>query len=153
MSAPADQVPELTKVVKDAEADGHDLYLVVIDESFSPFTVYRDIAHEIQTSTGGTVLVFGPTGLGTSSTDFSRVQIEDATSEMHKGVSIPQQAREIYDKATQPNVDWTLTTIVLIVVVVIGAVVARMLARRPKAAASDDAPPDAGDAGSSPDEV
>ncbi|MCF8606844.1 hypothetical protein L5I01_26165 [Gordonia sp. HY442] len=128
--APADQTPELTKLVKEAKADGHDLFVFVTDKNYVPFTVYRDIAHELQTSTGGTVLVFGAGGLGTSSTDFSRVQIEDATAEKSTGASVPQAAREIYEKATDPNVDWTMVTIALIVVVIIGAVAARLAGRR-----------------------
>ncbi|MGO3327621.1 Rv1476 family membrane protein [Gordonia sp. (in: high G+C Gram-positive bacteria)] len=137
--APADQTPELTKLVKEAKADGHDLFVFVTDKNYAPFTVYRDIAHELQTSTGGTVLVFGAGGLGTSSTDFSRVQIEDATAEKTTGASVPQAAREIYEKATDPNVDWTLVTIALIVVVIIGAVAARLTGRRrtPAAARSE----------------
>ncbi|WOC14138.1 Rv1476 family membrane protein [Gordonia sp. MP11Mi] len=135
VSAPADQVPELTKLVKEAKADGHDLFILVTDKNYVPFTVYRDIAHELQTSTGGTVLVFGPGGIGTSSTDFSRVEIEDATGEKSKGVSVPQSAREIYEKATEPNVDWTLATIGLIVVVIVGAVAARLMSRRRSVAA------------------
>ncbi|GEE02793.1 hypothetical protein nbrc107696_32390 [Gordonia spumicola] len=125
--APEDQAPELKKLVAQAKADGHDLFVVVTDQQFAPFTVYRDVAHVLQESTGGTVLVFGPGGnLGTSSTDFSRVQLEDATSEAHSGAAPAQQAREIYEKAIDPNVDWTLATIALIVVVVIGAVIARV---------------------------
>lgn len=139
VSAPSDQTPELTKLVKEAKADGHDLFVFVTDKKYAPFTVYRDIAHEVQTSTGGTVLVFGPGGLGTSSTDFSRVEIEDATAEKSNGVSVPQAAREIYEKATEPNVDWTLATIALIVVVIVGAVVARVAAGRRAPAVRPDA--------------
>ncbi|MCF8587942.1 Rv1476 family membrane protein [Gordonia liuliyuniae] len=130
VSAPADQVPELTALVKEAKSEGHDLFILVTDKNYVPFTVYRDIAHQLQSSTGGTVLVFGPGGIGTSSTDFSRVEIEDATAEKSTGVSVPQAAREIYEKATEPNVDWTLATIALIVVVIVGAVAARLLSRR-----------------------
>ena len=129
VSAPADQVPELTALVKEAKSEGHDLFILVTDKNYVPFTVYRDIAHQLQSSTGGTVLVFGPGGIGTSSTDFSRVEIEDATAEKSTGVSVPQAAREIYEKATEPNVDWTLATIALIVVVIVGAVAARLLSR------------------------
>lgn len=137
VSAPAEQVKELTALVNEAKAEGHDLFVFVTDKHYSPFTVYRDIAHEIQTSTGGTVLVFGPGGIGTSSTDFSRVQIEDATSEKSTGASVPQAAREIYEKATEPNVDWTLATIALIVVVIVGAVAARLLTRKRIAAEAE----------------
>ena len=135
VSAPDDQTAELTALVKEAKADGHDLFVLVTDQNFSPFTVYRDIAHELQGTTGGTVLVFGPGGMGTASTDFSRVELEDGTSEVHTGASAPQAAREIYEKATDPNVNWTLVTIALIVVVVIGAVIARV---RGRGAGSDD---------------
>ncbi|WP_132994334.1 DUF6676 family protein [Gordonia zhaorongruii] len=132
--APADQASQLKKVVADARADGHDVHFVVLDQGFSPFTVYRDIAHELQSSTGGTVVVFGPGGgAGTASTDFSRVELEDATNAVTNGASVPQAARELYDGAAAPNANWTLVSIALIVVVIIAAVIARFWTTRVRA--------------------
>ena len=41
-----------------------------------------------------------------------------------------QAARQMYDKMTEPSINWTVATLVLIVVVVIGAVAARVLGSR-----------------------
>lgn len=128
--APADQTPELQQVVARADAQGHDLYVVVLQESYSPFTVYRDIATELQSQVGGTVLVMGPGSIGTASSDFSRVQLEDGTSEVKAGTDTVVAVNQIYDRVTEPHLDWTLATIALIVVVVIGAVLARLMQLR-----------------------
>lgn len=123
--APADQVPALEQVVAKAESNGHELHVVVLDKTYSPFTVFRDIATELQSQVGGTVIVFGKSGTGTSSSEFSRVELEDGTSEVKAGTAPAVAVEQIYDRASAPHVDWTLVTIGLIVVVVIGAVVAR----------------------------
>lgn len=135
--APADQTAALEQVVAKAESNGHELHLVVLDKSYTPFTVFRDIATELQAQVGGTVIVFGGTGTGTSSSEFSRVELEDGTSEVTAGTAPAIAAEQIYDRATAPHVDWTLVTIGLIVVVVIGAVVARMTQLRRRRAAAD----------------
>lgn len=124
--APADQVAELEQVVDNAAADGHDLQIVVLEASYSPFTVYRDIATELQSQVGGTVLVIGPSGMGTASSEFSRVQLEDGTGEVKAGTSPAVAAQQIYDRATEPHLDWTVLTIVLIVLVALCAVGARI---------------------------
>lgn len=137
--APADQQPGLQALVKKAAENGNDLHVVVLDQSYPKFTVYRDIATEIQSQVGGTVLVFGPSGNGTASDEFSRVELEDSANDISKGADATQAATQMYNKAIDPNVDWTGVTIGLIVVVVIGAVVARVMMKRRRAA--DDAEP------------
>ncbi|GAA4739467.1 DUF6676 family protein [Gordonia alkaliphila] len=124
--APADQVSALEQVVAGAASDGYDLQIVVLETSYSPFTVYRDIATELQSQVGGTVLVIGPSGMGTASDEFSRVELEDGTGEVKAGTSPAVAAQQIYDRATEPHVDWTVLTILLIVLVVLGAVGARI---------------------------
>ncbi|MEZ5211584.1 DUF6676 family protein [Gordonia sp. (in: high G+C Gram-positive bacteria)] len=141
--APADQAPALQKVVDRADADGHHLHVVVLDQSYSPFTVYRDIATKLQTQVGGTVIVMGPNGRGTASNEFSRVQLEDGTSEAQT-MAPAAAAAHIYDRATEPYVNWTVVTILLIVVVVIGAVIARWTTLRARRAAGPAAPPATG---------
>lgn len=124
--APADQVPGLAQVVARADADGNDLFVVVLEEHYTPFTVYRDIATEIHEQTGGTVLVLGPgSSIGTASSDFSRVQLEDGTSGVKHGTDTVTAVDQIYGRAADPYLDWTLVTVVLVIVVVIGAVIAR----------------------------
>ncbi|MGB3605267.1 MAG: DUF6676 family protein [Gordonia sp. (in: high G+C Gram-positive bacteria)] len=128
--APADQQAGLEALVKQADADGHDLHIVVLDQSYPKFTAYRDIATELQSSVGGTVFVFGPSGSGTASSEFSRVQLEDASSEVTHGSTATQAATQMYHQAIDPNVNWTGVTIGLILVVIIGAVIARWNAKR-----------------------
>ncbi len=130
--APADQQPGLQQVVDRAATDGHHLHLVVLEQSYSPFTVYRDIATELQSQVGGTVLVMGASGMGTASDEFSRVELEDASNEVKAGSSAESAASQIYDRAIAPHADWTLVTLGLILVAVLGAIIARvtMLRRR-----------------------
>ncbi|EGD56145.1 hypothetical protein SCNU_04786 [Gordonia neofelifaecis NRRL B-59395] len=138
--APADQQAALKELVQQADADGHSLHVVVLDQSYPKFTAYRDIATELQSQVGGTVLVFGPSGSGTASSEFSRVQLEDASSDVTKGSTATQAATQMYHKAVDPNVNWNGVTIGLIVLVVIGAVIARLQMKRKRRAESDQVP-------------
>lgn len=128
--APADQANGLKGLVKQAAADGHDLHVVVLDQTYPKFTAYRDIATELQSQVGGTVLVFGPSGSGTASSEFSRVDLEDASTSVTKGSDATQAATQMYHSVIDPNVNWNGVTIGLIVVVVIGAVIARLMMKR-----------------------
>lgn len=128
--APADQQAGLKTLVQEAAADGHSLHVVVLDQAYPKFTAYRDIATELQSHVGGTVLVFGPSGSGTASSDFSRVELEDSSNDVTKGSSATQAATQMYHKAIDPNVNWTGVTLGLIIVVVLGAVLARIMMKR-----------------------
>lgn len=126
-----DQVDALRAVVAQAQGEGHDINIVVLSDRLPTFTMYRDVANELQQQVGGTVLVFGPNSVGSSSTEFSRVTLEDATG----GLTLsnpPQAARQMVDSITAPGLDWTVITLILIAVVVLGAVLGRlrMLRRR-----------------------
>lgn len=136
--APADKVQALEQIVARAESDGHDVNFVVLSETYTPFTVYRDIATTLQAQVGGTVVVIGSGGIGTSSSEFSRVQLEDASNAVTTGSSAESAASQIYDKAIAPNADWTLVTIGLVLVVVLGAVIARVTQLRRRAAGLED---------------
>jgi hypothetical protein len=134
VSAPADDVAGLERVVAEAKAKGHDMNFVVLEQAQPNFTYYRDIATALQKETGGTVVVFGPDTIGTASDDFSRVQLEQAQDNLT--VSQPATgAQQMLDRMTeQTQIPWTLVTLVLIAVVALGAVVARMLQVRRRAA-------------------
>lgn len=138
--APAEQTPGLTQLVARADSDGHDLYVVVLSEQYSPFTVYRDIATEIQTQTGGTVIVKGPGGTGTASSDFSRVALEDGSTSVKSGTDTVTAVGQIYDTAAAPQVDWTIVTIVLLLVVAVGAVIARVTTLRRRTTTGAEVP-------------
>ncbi|GAA3970505.1 DUF6676 family protein [Gordonia caeni] len=147
--APAEQRPELETVVAGADADGHDLHVVVLDDAYAPFTVYRDIATELQSQVGGTVLVMGPSGRGTASSEFTRVQLEDGTSGVTAGATPAVAAQQIYDGASAPSMDWTVVTIVLVIAVVLCAVGTRLMTlRRRRSTAAADSGEAAGTTGS-----
>ncbi|SIR88608.1 Rv1476 family membrane protein [Williamsia sterculiae] len=143
VSAPADITPGLVRVVADARDHGHQLNVVVLTEPQPVFTHYRDFATEIRHDTGGTVIVLGPDGVGSSSADFSRVQLEQAQDNLK--ISDPTvAAQQMVDRVTdQTPVPWTVVTVCLIVVMILGAVIARVRQLRARAAVdnadSDDA--------------
>ena len=125
VAAPADQEPALRALVARAKSDGHDLNVVVLTVPQPNFTYYRDIATQLQSEVGGTVLVIGPNSVGSSSADFSRVVQEQAMDDLTlQNPSVA--ATQMYDELTSPQIDWTLVTVALIVVTIIGAVLARV---------------------------
>ena len=127
-----DQLPALRELVTETRQQGHDINIVVLVDRQPKFTMYRDIATELQHQLGGTVLVFGPNAAGSSSTEFSRVKLEEATD--HLNYANPTvAARDMVNSITAPGIDWTMVTLVLIVVVVIGAVAARVRSLRIRA--------------------
>lgn len=136
VSAPADQVPALRQLVADAKADGHEVSFVVLPGAQFKFTIYRDIASQIQSDVGGTVIVLGANSVGSSSPHFSRVVQEEATDNLTM-TNPPLAARQMWDQMSGPSLDWTAITLVLIVLVVIGAVVARLRQVRSRVAGSD----------------
>ncbi len=140
MSAPADDVAGLERVVAEAKAKGHDMNFVVLEQAQPNFTYYRDIATALQKQTGGTVVVFGPDTVGTASDDFSRVQLEQAQDNLT--VSQPTTgAQQMLDRMTvQTQMPWTVVTLVLIAVVALGAVAARLLQVRRRAMAAATPP-------------
>ncbi|MGW5521768.1 Rv1476 family membrane protein [Gordonia sp. NPDC003950] len=127
-----DQVDALRAVVNHAQGQGHDINIVVLDQKMPVFTMYRDIATELQQQVGGTVLVFGPNAVGSASPEFSRVVLEESTDKLTLS-NPPQAAAEMVDSITAPSLDWTLITLVLMVVVAIGAVLGRLRSLRRRA--------------------
>ncbi|MFW0785652.1 DUF6676 family protein [Gordonia sp. CPCC 206044] len=128
VAAPADQVAGLREVVAHAKADGYDVSFVVFGDPVK-FTYYRDIATELQSQVGGTVIVLGPNSVGSASPYFSRVQQEEATQDLTL-TNPPAAAQQMWDQMQEPSLNWTAITLVLIAVVVVGAVVARMRSLR-----------------------
>lgn len=125
VAAPADQVPALRQVVEYARSEGHDVSFVVLDTVAPKFTYYRDIATALQKDTGGTVIVLAPNSVGSASTEFTRVQQEQATDNLTLQ-DPPLAARQMFDQMAEPGVNWTIVTLVLIAVIGVGAVVARL---------------------------
>ncbi|MGV9711232.1 Rv1476 family membrane protein [Gordonia sp. NPDC003424] len=131
-STPSD-VPGLRTVVADAKHDGYQVSIVVLEQRQPKFTYYRDIATQLQSEVGGTVMVLGPDSVGSASPDFSRVDQEQATENLTL-TNPPQAAQKMWDQMSGPSLNWTVISLVLIIVVVIGAVLARMRQVRARAA-------------------
>ncbi|MFW0794674.1 DUF6676 family protein [Gordonia sp. CPCC 205515] len=132
-------VAGLQKVVADAKADGYQLSIVVLDKREPKFTYYRDIATELQSEVGGTVMVLAPDSVGSASPYFSRVEQEQATENLTL-TDPPAAAQKFWDQMSGPSLNWTAISLVLIVIVVIGAVIARLRqVRRRDTTASDAA--------------
>lgn len=129
------QVDALRQVVAGAQAKGHEISIVVLSQQMPKFTMYRDIATELQSQVGGTVLVFGPNSVGSASPEFSRVDLENATDNLTLS-NPPQAAAQMVDDIMTPGLNWTVITIVLIVVVAIGAVLGRLRALRARRVAA-----------------
>ncbi len=134
--ATPEQVPALLEVIEYAKGKGQDFSFVVVDQVQPRFSLYRDIANQLQEQVGGTVIVLGPNSVGSSSPEFSRVIQEEATQNLAL-TDPPGAARQMVDSMTGSHVDWTVVGLLLILVVVLGAVGARFRTRRARAAAAN----------------
>ncbi len=135
-AAPADEAG-LQRVVADAQQQGIDLKVVVIDTNPPIDTPLRDIATVVaQSHPDATVLVLSPSFAGTHSQVFDRVTLE-AGEDLAKTGNPVQSAQNFVDQLNTPDFPWTGLTIVLTVGVLLAAVLTRMLQVRAK---SDDAP-------------
>ncbi len=137
VSAPADQVGPLREVVAYAKSQGHDIKFVVVGQQ-PKFTYYRDVAIDLQSTTGGNVIVLGPDSVGSQGPDFSRVDQEEAAANNLTLTNPPQAARQMVDDLITPGMNWTAITLVLIAVVFVGAVVARVRGKRRNVVAEAD---------------
>ncbi|MDY6810619.1 MAG: DUF6676 family protein [Actinomycetota bacterium] len=124
VAAPAEQVAGLRAVVAEAAEDGQEVSFVVIERPLK-FEYYRDIATDLQTDVGGTVIVLGPQSVGSASPHFSRVQQEEATDNLTL-TDPPLAARQMWDQMNEPSLNWTVISVLLILVVVVGATIARL---------------------------
>lgn len=151
VSAPSDQVAALEDVVAYARSKGHDISFVVLPAAQPKFTYYRDIAINLQSSTGGTVVVLGPDSVGSQGPDFTRFVQEESAANNLTLSNPPLAARQMVDNMTAPSLDWTAITLVLMVVVFIGAVAGRIAGVRRRRRAESDAPESRGVADEHPD--
>ena len=133
--ATPEQVPGMLEVIEYAKSKGQDFSFVVVDQVQPRFSLYRDIANQLQEQVGGTVIVLGPNSVGSSSPEFSRVIQEEATQNLAL-TDPPGAARQMVDSMTGSHVDWTVVGLVLILVEILGAEGARLRTRRARAAAA-----------------
>lgn len=129
-----DDVEGLRQVVAQAEAQGIDLKVVVVNEN--PFiidTPLRDVATAVgQANPGSTVVVLSPNFVGTYSTDFDRATLEAGQDVAKTGGSV-EKAQNFLNVIRTPDFPWTAMTIVLIFATVVAVIVTRLLQLRSKA--------------------
>ncbi len=134
-------VPALRGVIEEAQSEGVDLKIVVIDRNPPTEMPLRDIATEVGAANpGATVLAMSPSYAGTYSPVFDRVTLEAGQDLAKTGNSV-QSSENFLGELTTSHFPWTPFTIVLVLAVAIAAVSVRLLqviGKRPEV--SDTAP-------------
>jgi hypothetical protein len=139
-----EQFEQLKQVVADAETQGIDLKIVVIDANPWIDTPLRDIATDVgEANPGSTVLALSPSFAGTYSTSFDRVTLE-AGEDLAKTGNPVQSAQNFVGQLQTPDFPWMGLTIVLTLGVILAAVITRVLQVRAKAAFASNAQADSG---------
>jgi hypothetical protein len=135
VSAPAAVEPSLKQVVAEAQRDGIDLKIVIVDHNPPIDTPLRDIATVVGAANpGATVLVLSPDAAGTYSTTYDRATLE-AGEDLAK-TGNPVQSSENFVSQLQTGVfPFTALTIVLTIVTFLAVVITRLLQVRSKQAA------------------
>ncbi|PTR27630.1 hypothetical protein C8K36_104253 [Rhodococcus sp. OK519] len=137
VSAPASDVEGLRAVVARAQDDGIDLHIVVVESDPRGPEPLRDLATEVGTVEGGTVLVLSPSANGTYSDTVSRVVLERAQDRTFTGNAV-DSANNFVDGIAEPAPKWGLVTALLVVLVAAVAGVSFVAkARRGRADAAD----------------
>jgi len=131
VSVPIGTAPEvkaqLEQVVADADSQGIDLKIVVMDASPPTHTPLRDIASEVgEASPGATVLVVSPGFAGTYSPVFDRVTLE-AGEDLAKTGDPVLSSENFVGELTASHFPWTPFTIVLVLAVALAVVATRVL--------------------------
>lgn len=116
VSAPSDRVADLVEQVQRAQDHGIDLRVVVVDRDPRIDSQLRDLATEVGTEDGGTVLVLSPGWVGAYSDSLDRVTLEAAQDRTYTGDPVVS-TRNFVDSVTEPGPAWTAWTILLILVV------------------------------------
>ncbi|MCK0175197.1 MULTISPECIES: DUF6676 family protein [Mycobacteriaceae] len=117
----------LRQVVSEAQADGIDLKIVVIDRDPHLDTPLRDIATEVGIAyPDSTVLALSPSFAGTYSDSIDRVTLE-AGQDLAKTGNPVQSAQNFVDQITTDDFPWTLLTIALVLLVAAAAAATRLL--------------------------
>lgn len=138
VSAPPADEPGLLQVVREAEQDGIDLKIVVIDRNPHIDTPLRDIATEVgQANPGSTVLVLSPSFAGTYSSEYDRVTLE-AGEDLAKTGNPVQSSQNFVSQLNTPDFPWTGLTIGLTGAVFLAVVVTRILQVKGKRALADE---------------
>lgn len=133
-----DAVAQLEQVVEDAESQGIDLKIVVVDANPPIHTPLRDVATEIGADNpGATVLALSPSFAGTYSPEFDRVTLE-AGEDLAKTGDPVLSSKNFVAELTAPHFPWTPFTIVVVSAVALAVVGTRLLQKWGKRQASAD---------------
>lgn len=135
-ASPTPENEGLADVVADAEQQGIDLKIVVVDTDPPTDPPLRDVATEVgQAFPGSTVLVLSPNESGTYSATYDRMTLE-AGQDVAEGRGSVQGAENFVGELTTPHFPWTALTIVVMVGVVAAVIGTRLLQVRSKRADS-----------------
>jgi hypothetical protein len=127
VSAPAALQPGLRGVIADAQRDGIELKIVVIDHNPPNDTPLRDIATVVgQANPGATVLVLSPSYTGTYSAHFDRVELE-AGEDLAKTGDPVQSSTNFVSQLNTGVFPFTALTIVLTIGVILTVVLLRFV--------------------------
>ncbi|CAN3128849.1 TPM domain-containing protein [Mycobacterium sp. smrl_JER01] len=138
-------VSELEQVVADAQGQGIDLKIVVIDANPPIDTPLRDIATAVgEDNPGATVLALSPSFAGTSSPQFTRVVLE-AGEDLAKTGDAVQSSKNFVGELTESHFPWTPFTIVLVLAVALAVVGTRALQKWSKRHAAPESVATSGD--------
>lgn len=144
VSAPDADVEGLRDAVARAQEHGIDLKIVVVDSDPGRPEPLRDLATEIGSTEGGTVLVLSPGSPGTYSDTISRVVLEGAQDRTYTGSAV-ESANNFVDDITGSHVSWGLVTAVLVLVVALVAGASYVAKARRGPARPDAQPGDTAD--------
>jgi hypothetical protein len=123
---------ELAAVVGEANQQGIELKIVVVDTDPPVDSTLRDIATEIgEAYPGSTVLVLSPSKSGTYSPTFDRMTLE-AGQDIANGRGPVQGSKNFVSELTTQHFPWTTFTIVVLLAVVAAVVATRALQVRGK---------------------
>jgi hypothetical protein len=136
ISAPAAVTPALLQVIDQAQHDGVDLKIVVLDHNPPTDTALRDIATRVGAQhTDATVLVLSPNFVGTYSTHFPRATLEIGEDNAKTGNPVVS-AQNFLHQLNTPQFPWTAFTIVLLIGVLAAVIGTRIMQLRTRRSAT-----------------
>ncbi|AXN44220.1 hypothetical protein DSM43518_05097 [Mycobacterium marinum] len=136
VSAPPEALPGLVEVVSQAQHDGINLKIVLIDHNPPNDTPLRDIATVVGADYPDvTVLALSPSYVGSYSKEFPRVTLEAGEDHSKTGNAV-QSAQNFLNELDTPEFPWTGLTIFLLIGVLAAAVGTRFMQLRARRSAT-----------------
>ncbi|GAQ38919.1 membrane protein [Mycobacterium pseudoshottsii JCM 15466] len=136
VSAPPEALPGLVEVVSQAQHDGINLKIVLIDHNPPNDTPLRDIATVVGADYPDvTVLALSPSYVGSYSKEFPRVTLEAGEDHSKTGNAV-QSAQNFLNELDTPEFPWTGLTIFLLIGVLAAAVGTRFTQLRARRSAT-----------------